>query len=257
MTATPPLTDEQHAAIRARHQAATGGTWYPQPNYGPHFVAAEHHGYEHGIGTLDFGDGYQADTDREFVLNAHADMGRLLAERDELLAELDGRDEKARKRWIKKQEQQLGIRYADFRAGKWEMDLAMGREMAAAYVAMAKTMLGDAPNYTETRLEFDVKIAESPEVYTLVVQRHAPGALTPHEARQRAEAERDAALAEVDVLRAELATARAQLAGTWPCTCGHVSGQHQYDAVIGRDFCRACPTDMDLHEYTAAPTATT
>ncbi|WP_282204504.1 hypothetical protein [Kitasatospora fiedleri] len=40
----------------------------------------------------------------------------------------------------------------------------------------------------ETRLEFDVKVAESPEIYTLVVQRHAPGALTPHEARQRAEA---------------------------------------------------------------------
>lgn len=124
-----------------------------------------------------------------------SEIHRLRLEVDALLTELDGRDEKARKRWIKKQEKQLGIRYADFRTGRWEMDLAMGREMAAAYVAMAKTLLGDAPNYTETKLEFDVKIAESPEIYTLVVQRHALGALTPHEGRQRAERERDDALA--------------------------------------------------------------
>jgi hypothetical protein len=178
------------------------------------------------------------------------ELDRLRAERDELLAELDGRDEKARKRWIKNQEKQLGIRYTDFRDGKWEMDLAMGREMAAAYVAMARTMLGDGPNYSETRLEFDVKIAESPEVYTLVVQRHAPGALTPHEARQRAETERDQALAEAEQLRA-------QLAGLWPCTCGHLPGQHRYDAAIGRNFCRSCPADADLHEYAAAGSAPT
>ena len=133
------------------------------------------------------------------------ELAVLRAERDELAAELGARDDKARKRWIKNQEKQLGIRFADFRAGRWEMDLAMGREMAAAYVAMAKTMLGDAPNYTETKLEFDVKIAESPETYTLVVQRHAPGALTPHEARQRAEAERDRLLADIAVLIRELA----------------------------------------------------
>ncbi|WP_181799431.1 hypothetical protein [Kitasatospora acidiphila] len=295
-------TGEQLAAILARHGTATSGTWYLQPNYGPHFVAAEHHGYEHGIGTLDFGEGDQADADREFVLNAHEDVAALLAEvdrlraeraryraawhsarrragenrlagqrftggairdalvragyitrrdtvvdavrkineaprpwyvrwlvdrlqyaarahastvlqaqqqasrADQLVAELGGRDEAARERWIQKQEQQLGLKYADFRTGRWEMDLAMGREMAAAYVAMAKTLLGDAPNYTETRLEFDVKIAEQPELYTLVVQRHAPGALTPHEARQRAESERDGAYRERAQLLAWLAS---------------------------------------------------
>ena len=57
--------------------------------------------------------------------------------------------------------------------------------------AAARAMLGDAPNYSETRLSMDVKVAESPELYTLVVQRHGPGVLTPHEARQKAEAERD------------------------------------------------------------------
>lgn len=118
------------------------------------------------------------------------------AYRDEVIASEAG------KRWIRSQEDQLGIKWADFRAGRWEMDLASGRDFAAAYVAAARALLGDAPNYSETRMEFDVKIAESPEVYTLLVQRHAPGALTPHEARQRAEAE-------CERLRAELAaTAR-------------------------------------------------
>jgi len=72
--------------IRQRHEAATSGTWYLQPNYGPDFVAAEIAGYEHGIGTLNFGDGDQADADREFVLNAHADMGQLIAEVERLRA---------------------------------------------------------------------------------------------------------------------------------------------------------------------------
>ncbi|MFC8002941.1 hypothetical protein ACFUCH_03735 [Streptomyces olivaceus] len=117
---------------------------------------------------------------------------------DALYAELAGRDAEARERWIQKQEEQLGIKWADFRAGNWEMSLQAGRDFAAAYVAAARALMGDAPNYSETKLMFDVKIAESPETYTLVVQRHAPGALTPHEAREIAErrAERaEAALA--------------------------------------------------------------
>jgi hypothetical protein len=77
------------AAIQARHDAATSGTWYLQPNYGPDFVAAESAGYEHGVGTLDFGVGDQADADREFVLNAHTDMGQLLARVARLAAGLD------------------------------------------------------------------------------------------------------------------------------------------------------------------------
>lgn len=121
------------------------------------------------------------------------EIHRLRLEVDELLAELDGRDEKARKRWIKKQQKALSLRSLEFREGRWEMALDDAREMAAAYTAMAKSLLGDGPNYSETKIEFDVKVAEQPELYTIVVQRHAPSALTPHEARQRAEAERDAA----------------------------------------------------------------
>lgn len=86
--ADTPLTDQQHADIRARHEAATSGTWYLQPHHGPTFVASESAGYEHGIGDLDFGVGDQADADREFVLNAHGDMEQLLAEVDRLRAEL-------------------------------------------------------------------------------------------------------------------------------------------------------------------------
>lgn len=115
-----------------------------------------------------------------------AQLARVTAERDELLAELNGRDDEARERWIKKQLDETGIRSLDFRNGA-EMELEPARELLAHWVAAARTMLGDAPNYTETRLSMDVKVAESPELYTLVVQRHAPGALTPHEARQKAE----------------------------------------------------------------------
>lgn len=94
--------------------------------------------------------------------------------------------EAAAERWIEKQLAETGLRSVDFRNGV-EMNIVSARELLAHWVAAARTMLGDAPNYTETRLEMDVKVAESPELYTLVVQRHTPGALTPHEARQKAE----------------------------------------------------------------------
>jgi hypothetical protein len=96
-------------------------------------------------------------------------------------------DEAAAQQWIQKQLEQTGIRAMDFRNGM-HMELEPARELLAHQVAAARTMLGDAPNYTETKLEWDVKVAESPEMYTIVIQRHAPGALTPHEARQKAEA---------------------------------------------------------------------
>lgn len=95
--------------------------------------------------------------------------------------------EAASQQWIENQLEQTGIRSMDFRNGT-HMELEPARELLAHWVAAARTMLGDAPNYTETKLSMDVKVAESPEMYTLVIQRHAPGALTPHEARQKAEA---------------------------------------------------------------------
>jgi hypothetical protein len=95
--------------------------------------------------------------------------------------------EEAAQQWLRRQEKEMGIRCADFRNGM-HMEMEPAREMLARFVAAARTMLGDAPNYTETKLQMDVKVAESPEMYTIVIQRHRPGALTPHEARLRAEA---------------------------------------------------------------------
>ncbi|MEV6404006.1 hypothetical protein AB0M58_13815 [Streptomyces bobili] len=95
--------------------------------------------------------------------------------------------EEAAQQWLRRQEKEMGIRSADFRNGM-HMEMQPAREMLAHFVAAARTMLGDAPNYTETKLEMDVKVAEVPAMYTIVIQRHGPGVLTPHDARLRAEA---------------------------------------------------------------------
>jgi len=108
-------------------------------------------------------------------------------------------DEAASRQWIQKHLDEIGIRSADFRNGV-EMQMEPARELLAHWVAAARTMLGDAPNYTETRVSMDIKVAESPEIYTLVVQRHGPGVLTPHEARQHAEAR----VAELETLIVDL-----------------------------------------------------
>lgn len=108
----------------------------------------------------------------------------------------------------------MRLRSMEIRGGTFDMDITEAREMAALYVGMARTMLGDAENYSETPIAFPkehvdltVKVAESPEEYVLIVQR--AGKLTPHQARKRAEAERDAALARVADLEAAAAAKEA------------------------------------------------
>lgn len=78
------------APIQARHQAATGGIWRYESyaGLGPHGVLGA---ANLPIGRLDFGEGDQADADRTFVLNAHADMTNLLAEVERLRELLDQR----------------------------------------------------------------------------------------------------------------------------------------------------------------------
>jgi hypothetical protein len=84
MTANYPSTAEIRArldAVRVRHAKATGGRWGVDPEgaLGPDTVASECGGYEHVIGNFYFGDGDSAEADREFTLNAHADVADLLA----------------------------------------------------------------------------------------------------------------------------------------------------------------------------------
>lgn len=63
------------------------------------------------------------------------------------------------------------------------------------------------------------------------------------------------ALSALAAIQPELDRLRAQLAGVWPCTCGHLPDRHRYDAAIGRNFCRGCRPEADLHDYDPAPSA--
>lgn len=146
--------------------------------------------------------------------------------------------------------EQTRIRSMDFRNGL-AMDLEPAQEQVAIWVGAARGMLGDAPNYTETRMDvptdddpkvsMEVKLAGELDRYVFVLQR--VGGLTPHEARMKAEAERDEVLAEMreeartadelrrnrDQLHDELTAARAELEdhGNALADWQRIAGQHQ------------------------------
>ncbi|WP_435643828.1 hypothetical protein ACR9VJ_26235 [Streptomyces sp. H49] len=67
-------------AIQARANAATPGPWEEHPQYGAHFYAYLRGPYLRGVGTLNFGDGEDAEADREFVKHAREDVEALVAE---------------------------------------------------------------------------------------------------------------------------------------------------------------------------------
>jgi hypothetical protein len=93
MTDHSTLTEQQLDEIEARANAATPGPWEEHADYGPHFYAYLGGSYLRGVGTLNFGDGEDAEADREFVLNARQDVPALLAEVRRLRArvtELEG-----------------------------------------------------------------------------------------------------------------------------------------------------------------------
>lgn len=95
--------------------------------------------------------------------------------------------------------------------GAVNLDLIPPREIAAIWVHCAVGMLGDAPNYTETEVKMpsasmEISPAGSVERYALIVQR--VGKLTPHEARQQAEREREEWRDRAE--RAEVALGRAR-----------------------------------------------
>jgi hypothetical protein len=100
------------------------------------------------------------------------------------------------------------IRSMDFRNGA-AMDLEPSRTLAATWVGAARGMLTGAPNYSETEVDFG--LADPPGVemtvglggeerYVFRVQRR--GKLTPHQARQRAEARAEAAEAKLAAIEA-------------------------------------------------------
>lgn len=126
-------------------------------------------------------------------------LEQLYAEREQLLAELEGRDEEARERWIQKQLDETGLKSMDFRNGM-TMEIEPARELVAQWVGAARAMLGDAPNYSETPIEMEVKVAEAPERFVFILQR--VGKLTPHQARQQAEARAEQAEAAIVTVRA-------------------------------------------------------
>lgn len=108
-------------------------------------------------------------------------------------------------RWVTEQMAQVGIRAAEYRNGTAMMELEPAREMVAMWVGACRGLIGTGPNYSETvltdrvdhlanrgdKVEMGVKVAESTDKYVITVQRDAFDAITPHEARVRAEKQRD------------------------------------------------------------------
>lgn len=123
--------------------------------------------------------------------------------------------------------------------GAVNLELLPPREIAAVWVHCARGMLDDAPNYSETRVDFpqvsmEVGLAGEPERYALIVQR--VGKLTPHEARRAAEARADQAEATVGRLRGALISA---LSGQG---CGHPGERDDLDPLCGT--CRAAAQEL-------------
>lgn len=106
-------------------------------------------------------------------------------------------DEEATRRYCETIIEATRIKSMDFSNGA-VMEIVPARDAVLGWVGAARALLDDAPNYSETVMEFG--IAEDPQRYAFTVQKI--GKLTPHQARQRAEAERDELRAEVERLRA-------------------------------------------------------
>lgn len=96
-----------------------------------------------------------------------------------------------------------GIRSMEFRNGA-KMEFQAARDLAAYWVGASRALLEGAENYSETTMTFGIP-EDRPNRYSFVVQR--VGKLTPHEARRKAEEERDEALAEAERLRDLIAEA--------------------------------------------------
>lgn len=108
-------------------------------------------------------------------------------------AVIDVIDSDARANMLDHYVRQYAITSMDYRNGV-TMDLKPAREMVAHWVAAAVAYLEGAPNYVtvdqdteDPGITMGVGLAGAGERYSFTLQRVAPGKLTPHEARQRAE----------------------------------------------------------------------
>jgi hypothetical protein len=77
---TDRLTPQREAEIQQRAEAATPGPWEEHTQYGEHFYAYLGGSYLRGVGTLNFGEGEDAEADKALTVNAREDIRALLAE---------------------------------------------------------------------------------------------------------------------------------------------------------------------------------
>lgn len=121
-------------------------------------------------------------------------------------------DEETVRRLSAKLIAETGLRAMEFRDGA-SMDLEPARDAVAVWVGIARGMLGAAPNYSETRIDYGledppgyemtVKLAGEFDRYVFRLQR--AGKLTPHEARMQAEQRAETAETELARIRGILA----------------------------------------------------
>lgn len=145
----------------------------------------------------------------ELIRHAISEPGSFLPrEADESVSNWSARavtavmDEDARNRAAARIADETKIEAMNFRNGM-KMELQPAQAIAARTVAAARTLLGDAPNYSETPVEMTTKLAGETEKYAFIVQWIAPGKLTPHEARQAAEKRAERAEARLACVRAD------------------------------------------------------
>lgn len=120
----------------------------------------------------------------------HPDTAEAARLRDELDEAIE-RAENANAEAVARQVNLTGLTVEE---GAAVLGLESPRELVIAWVDAARKMLGEAENYSETRIDFpavsmEVKAAGEFERYAFTVQR--VGRLTPHEARKQVETERD------------------------------------------------------------------
>src|SRR5690606_21523185 len=82
------LSIDRIAEIQQRVNAATPGPWEEHAAYGENFYAYLGGPYLRGVGTLNFGDGDDAEADKALTVNAREDIRALLAELFTVRAEL-------------------------------------------------------------------------------------------------------------------------------------------------------------------------